>query len=508
MRHSSALSHPKLVVEMNGQTAKHSRRVYIVQGISPEGRTLTINDSDINTLATALLERMYYCKVNGTFVAPPQVDKVHIFRTLREFRGKLLATFGGSPSRISPEEFSQMYTGRKRTIYEQAATDFTIYGVTRRDARSDAFVKCEKVNPTKAPRCIQPRRPVYNVAVGTYLKHIEHDLYRAIQRVFKSSTPVILKGMNANEIASTLATKWGEFDSPVAVGLDATKFDMHVSLAMLEWEHSIYTSLYPKDPELKKLLRWQRHNKGRGFCEDGTLRYSVEGRRFSGDMNTALGNCAIMCAMIYAYARERGVDIQLANNGDDCVVFMEAGELSKFSLGLDEWFISMGFRMTVEMPVYELEHVEFCQMHPINLGSRHVMCRNLSTAREKDSMCLFDISAPSAYSKWMGAVGECGLAIAGGVPIFQAMYAAYGRVGRCSKVTQSVQFQTGFYMLSRGMQAKWSPITEDARYSFYLAFGYTPDEQIAMEEYYQNLNLSDNTTTHCESLVEVYSSPL
>jgi len=401
-----------------------------------------------------------------------------------------------------------MYTGRKRKIYDAAVEDYTRNGVTRRDSRSDAFVKCEKVNPTKAPRCIQPRRPVYNVAVGTYLKHIEHKLYHAVQRVYRTNLPVVFKGLNADETAANLRLKWENFSNPVAIGLDATKFDMHVSESMLMWEHSIYTALYPSEPELKTLLKWQRNNIGRGFCADGYLTYKVRGRRFSGDMNTALGNCLIMCGMMYAYAQERGVHIELANNGDDCVVFMEKTDLQSFSRELDSWFLSLGFRMTVESPVYEFEQIEFCQMHPIHTSVGWRMCRNFETAREKDSICLFDISTPSARRKWMGAVGECGLAIAGGMPVFQAYYQSYCRVGIASNILDSVQMQSGFLMLSRGMESKIHPITDEARYSFFLAFGVTPDEQTALEQYYDDLVLDSNDVTCLESLNECFTAPM
>lgn len=508
VRHKSALTHPKLVVDHYCQTAARVRKMYVVQGIASDNRTLRVDDPDIDTLACALLERMYYCKINGEFVAPPVTDRKHIFHCLAAFRGKLLHKFGCSPSRISPEEFSQMYTGRKRTIYTNAVADYYVYGVTRRDSISNAFVKCGKVNPTKAPRCIQPRKPVYNVAVGTFLKHIEHRLYRSVQSTFGSGTPIVLKGLNASEIATTIVQKWEGFANPVAVGLDAVKFDMHVSENMLAWEHSIYQALYSNDPELKRLLRWQRKNKGRGYCADGRLRYSVEGRRFSGDMNTALGNCLIMCAMIYSYAHDRNIAIDLANNGDDCVVFMDKADLKKFSVGLNEWFYAMGFRMTVEPPAYRLEEIEFCQMRPINLGNEYVMSRDYLIAREKDSICLFDITSEGAYRKWMGAVGECGLAIAGGLPVFQAMYSAYCRAGKPGNVLNSLQMQSGFLMLSRGMESKRRPVSETARFSFFLAYDVTPDEQLALEQYYDELDLTCFNSEWVDSLSDIYAAPL
>jgi hypothetical protein len=507
VRHCSELTHEDLVINHHYQAEVEHRRMYVLQGISGDARTLKLNDPNIDTLASALLERMYYCKVDGKFVEPPPVDVKHVFKTLSQFRGIMLRRFGMKPSRNSPEQFVEMYTGRKRTIYEHAATELHLNGVTRRDARSNSFVKCEKVNPLKAPRCIQPRTPVYNVSLGTYLKHIEHKLYNAIQRTFQSDTPIIIKGYNVVDSANILRSKWDTFRDPVAVGLDATKFDMHVSHAMLKWEHSIYEHLYNGDTELKKLLKWQRNNVGRGYCKDGSLKYKVKGRRFSGDMNTSLGNCIIMCGMIYAFAKEKGVSIELANNGDDCVIFMEREKLNTFMANLDQWFYNLGFRMTVETPVTEFEHIEFCQTHPIKLNRGWTMVRNFNTAREKDSISLIDISMEQAAMKWMGAVGECGLALTGGCPVFQSFYLAYSRNGIKSNVLNSVQMQSGFLMMSRGLESKMDEITDEARASFYYAFDVTPDEQVALEEYYDAWTYK-HTLDHVGELREIDVAPI
>jgi len=484
VRHESNLEHTQLTVHLNSQAACRSRRMFVINGISDDRRTLKVNDPNLNTLKTALLERVFYHQVDGEYVAIEEPAEKHVFQTLRAFRRELVIKLGIS-SPVSPEQFAEMYTGRKRTIYDQAVVDFTTHGVRRRDAYSDSFVKCEKVPSNKAPRCIQPRRPVYNVGVGRYLKPIEHQIYKAIQQVFGSATPVVVKGFNAVQTADILNKKFTRFDKPVALGLDASRFDQHVSPQMLKWEHSVYNSVF-QSSELRKLLRWQVDNVGFGRCEDGWLEYKVQGKRFSGDMNTALGNCLIMCAMIHAYARERGVDVELANNGDDCVVFMEAEHLDKFSRGLDEWFDLMGFVMTREKPVYDIHEVEFCQCKPVYGHHGLVMCRGFNKSREKDSICLFDISKPTASSKWMGAVGECGLAITSGVPVMQEMYNSFVRHGKPSKLTKSVGWQSGMSTMAKGLHARHEEVSSDARYSFFVAFDITPDEQVALEEYYRN----------------------
>jgi hypothetical protein len=40
--------------------------------------------------------------------------------------------------------------------------------------------------------------------------------------------------------------------------------------------------------------------------------------------------------------------------------------------------------------------------------------------------------------------------------------------------------------MAKGLHPKETPISDDARYSFYVAFGITPDEQEALEEYYKD----------------------
>lgn len=479
--------------------------MYVLTGVSSGARSLKVNNPDIMTLRTALLERMYYCKVNGKFEAPPAASYGVINRRLKAFRSKLLRGFPKS-TRISPEQFVQMYKGRKKAIYEKAMEDYYAYGVTRADSTSVAFVKCEKVPCDKAPRCIQPRKPVYNVGVGRYIKPIEHKLYSAIGRVFGDKV-VVVKGFNVKETAEILREKWCSFSDPVAVGLDATKFDMHVGEYMLLWEHSVYNGIYGCRT-LLKYLKWQRKNKGMGFCLDGKLKYTVDGRRFSGDMNTALGNCLIMCAMVYAYAQDRNVQIKLANNGDDCQVFMERADLARFMTGLDQWFFELGFRMTVEDPVYEFNQVEFCQMRPIRVAAGWTMVRNIPKAREKDSISIIPLDNPKVARKWMYAVGECGLALCSGVPIMQEMYKMYMREGVQSKLGESVAMETGMKMLSIGLDAKEDVVTPEAREHVFTAWGYTPDEQIAIEAHYRGMQFNLDNSWVCDNPSYLYSPNL
>jgi len=496
----SNLSDPRLTVNRHAKEVAKPRKLYSIKELSPN-LDLGVNNRDIGTLECALLTRMYYCKVGENFVAPPLVDKDLFASRLSCFKKQLLKrTVRTTP--YTYQETVGTYTGRRHTIYANAYKQLTQLGLSRRDACSIAFVKMELVNPEKAPRCIQPRSPVYNLSLGRYIKAAEHKIYDGIRRVYGDG-PTVMKGFNVSQIGEIARGKWRSFRKPVAVGLDATKFDMHVSPAALAWEHSIYLDMYSQDKKLAGLLAWQMANRGAGYCADGKLKYSVTGKRFSGDMNTGLGNCILMSAMVHAYAESRGVGVKLMNNGDDCVVMMEDEDLDRFNLGLDEWFLDMGFRMVAEEPVYELHKIEFCRMHPIELGEECRMVRNITVSLRKDSMSVHNLSNAATREKWCTAVGTGGLNLTGGVPVVQNFYKCYQRIGcmRMSKFTDDPTFATGMKLMSRGMNELYKEPDAWARVQIFEAWGITPDEQLALEEYYDGWSFSDDisydiTNTH------------
>jgi len=452
---------------------------------------LTINNADITTLECALLERVFYCKVGGTFVEPPVVSNDIYTTRLAEFTSKLCA-LNGTATPVSLNTIVEMYQGRKRTIYENAQRKLELSGLTRKDGYIKTFVKLEKVKKTGAPRCIQPRDPKYTLSVAAYLKPLEHRIYNNIRKIFKDG-PTVIKGYNVEQIGCILRGKWRSFVKPVAIGLDAVKFDLHVSAQALKWEHSVYENVY-KDKQLSRLLAQQIDQRGVGWCKDGKLRYKLKGRRASGDINTGLGNCLIMCGLVYSYAKHIKIDIKLANNGDDCVVFMESGNEANFMAGLDAWFLDMGFRMTAEAPVYELAQVEFCQMRPISMADgRCIMVRNIPTSLRKDSLCTVSIQNAKALRGWMTAVGQGGLALTGGVPIMQNFYRCLERLGekQTSKVVDQLKRNSGMHMLATNMKGRFVKPSDEARLEVFIAWGILPDLQIEMEKYYDGYQLEE-----------------
>jgi hypothetical protein len=322
--------------------------------------------------------------------------------------------------------------------------------------------------------------------LGVYIKPVEHKIYRSIARACKQRM-VVAKGYNVQDLGEEIYKLWTASDDLVFIGLDAHRFDMHVTKEMLEWEHSIYKGLYRGDKKLKELLSWQLYTRAKGYCEDGSVKYTVSGRRCSGDMNTGLGNCIIMCAILFAYRDVMGLNYTFINNGDDCGVFIKRGDVAKFESRIDDFCTLCGFRIGCETPVRHIEQIRFCQMAPVNVNGKWVMVREVDNAREKDSISITKLHTPRMLKQWLYAVGECGLALCSGVPILQSMYMCYMRNGIKSKMDSAVYMECGSRNLSVGMVSKESTIIPETRASFYSAFDYTAEEQMDLERYYSRL---------------------
>jgi hypothetical protein len=481
---------PGLVVQPSGGIPK-VRKVYNILGVSA-GDELIVHNNSLGNMARGVAERVLFLKnEEGEYVHTPQPVNGIVEARLGQFKRRLVGLLsstthvGGELVPCSHEEFPNLYKGRKQTIYKNAVTSLSTMALTIRDAILSTFVKAEKVL-RKAPRIIQPRSPRYNVGIGVFLKPHEGAFYNCINRVWGEK--VVAKGMNAQEVGCLIHNKWTKYSDPVAFMLDAKRFDQHVSIPMLEFEHSIYNTVFD-DPELAELLSWQLVNKGKGYCEDGKLSYTVRGCRMSGDMNTSLGNTILMCAMVYSYMKFRNIPCSFVNNGDDCVLIMERRYQERCSGGLEEWFLELGFQMVVEPPVYQIEHIDFCQCRPVFDGVNYIMVRNLHRALSKDSMCLIDISTIGAFRKWLWAVGSCGLSLTGGIPVYQDFYSCYLRHGEEGKISKHPFFESGLTRMSQGLTRTYSLIDPRTRVSFWEAFGVTPDEQKQAEMYFASLSI-------------------
>lgn len=194
----------------------------------------------------------------------------------------------------------------------------------------------------------------------------------------------------------------------------------------------------------------------------------------SGDMNTSMGNYLIMSSLCYVYCQEVGLKAELMNCGDDCVLIMEKKDLGLMS-SLPAWFLKMGYTMKVETPVYDMEKVEFCQMHPVYCSRGWVMVRRPDTVMTKDCCVVRGNMTLQRLSSWLHAQRVGGAALCGDIPVLGAFYRCFqGEEG-----TEESEYAAP-HKFRAGQQC--GSISSASRYSFWLAFGLTPDDQLALEE--------------------------
>lgn len=478
--------------ELGDKNGRKKERFAVVDTSIPmPGIVFTHNNSADNILR-GLGERLYMVPVGDGFALPPRP----VVFDCGEYADRVIKKMPKFTEPIEAEEFVLLYNGPKRKRYEAAMENVLARGgITERDARISLFIKDEKVlswnKVDPAPRLISPRSPEYCLELGRFIKPIEHLLYKAVARVWGEVT--IYKGLNFNQRGQGLREKWESFLDPVAIGLDASRFDQHVSRKALEWEHSIYTGCYVGPQKyLRWLLKQQLVNSGECYVDNSHIEYSVEGGRMSGDMNTALGNCLIMTGVVWHFLQEMGVRGKLANDGDDCVLIVERGDVERVVQAIPDFFKERGFTMKVEKPVDVFEEIEFCQCHPVWNGEQWTMCRNLPKVLYCDATHIGRTEQEIAVIRH--ATAESGAVWAKGIPVLPSFYRHLGKTGRLGKMSKKqlrlrefLMRNSGTYWHSRGCDSGTQEVTEEARLSFYRAFGVSPSEQVALEEFYNKL---------------------
>jgi hypothetical protein len=425
----------------------------------------------------AVVERVFNYKLKR-----PTLPYGKLTAALKEFKTKLKNRLPKTV-RLNWKQFCESYPSCRRKRYENAVESLKLVPVQAKDSFSSSFLKAEKVNFSedldKTPRLIQPRSPRYIVELGCFIKVIEHRVYQAIDRIFGERT--IAKGMNADRRGRVIDRKWNSFLAPLGIGLDIHRYDQHVSVEALRFEHDVY--MYCDDsPLLARLLKMQLHNVG--FCRtnDGCVKYCVLGCRLSGDPNTALGNCLVVSAMVWSFCRHVGIKkFSLINDGDDCVLFIEKEDRHLLA-SLGEYFEKLGFHMKIAKEVDTLEEVVFCQSQPVRVGPDYRMVRQPKIALSKDLLTVKSMETEADWAFLSSAIGCCGLALCSGVPVMQAFYVFLDKGCRVKETNPT----TGMEYLALGMRSHYSVVLPSTRASFYSAFGITPSYQVELEDYFHH----------------------
>lgn len=453
-----------------------------------------VPNNNVANLGIALQRRVFQEKDGaGGFrmIKPPQ--KGNFEKLLSDFRTAVLNVLPPM-RRASYDEVINTYKGGKKSRYMVAKLKLRQGMVSKRHARLKSFVKVEKLSKVGDPRIISPRSFEYTLELATYLKLNEKKFIKAINDVFGEIT--VMKGLNILQRGKAIHRKWIQMEQlgvVCFVGFDFSRFDAHVGEEGLSFEHTFYIPVF-NDDNLNRLLNFQLKTMGVGIATDGSIHFEKDGQRCSGDINTSLGNIILAAAMLWVWIKKTGITCKAINDGDDNGVFLLEKDLGKFLYGLEDFFLSLGFPVEIEEPVFDVEKVVFCQSSPIWTPSGYTMIRNPKTAINKDITTTMSCQTKNEIMSWLGAVGMCGMILNLNVPVqynLARKMLSSGTIPKKQEYYDRVN-EWGNIERSKGLQRKWSdphsvhPLT---RLSYFKAFGIRPAEQIALEEYYDTLDL-------------------
>lgn len=387
---------------------------------------------------------------------------------------------------LSLEDALATFKGTRQKLYARAYDSLLVEPLGKRDSRIKAFVKAEKFNPADKknpdPRMIQARDPRYNLHLARFLRGIEHFVYGLKHRGRK----VIVKCCNPLERAQIILDKFSAFKHGVCLSIDGSRWDKHIALKVLEVEHDFYQSFYPGDHELKQLLHWQSYNRCR---TSNGVKYAVSGGRMSGDMNTALGNCLLMTAMVFAAMRRLDIkDFDIVDDGDDCLLMFESELLDKINKELPNIFLEFGQEIKLENHATKYTDIIFCQCKPTWNGHEFTMARDWRKVLSQSCCGTKHWNDPNLVRPMFGLLGDCENALHHGIPILQEYASTLRRLSGGARATMahmdsSYQYRIANYQLGEIHEIAADEVKAVSRIMFQHTWGVDPSTQLAIEQH-------------------------
>jgi hypothetical protein len=175
-------------------------------------------------------------------------------------------------------------------------------------------------------------------------------------------------------------------------------------------------------------------------------------------------------------------------DGDDVLVIIEESDYSKFE-SAKPWYLKRGFRMKVENPVNILERIDFCKSRPVWTPQGYLMVRNVRISMEKDCLARRDLNSRKLFERWAAAVGMGGISLCGGIPIMQSYYQSFVRNSSGAKPLDNDPTMKDYLHKVSNMSRRFMTVDYRTRASFFMAFDICPEEQMAVERYYDDVNI-------------------
>lgn len=264
------------------------------------------------------------------------------------------------------------------------------------------FNKIEKMGIDLAPesgvltakpgRLIQARHPTFNLMFGRYIKAIEYQMAR---------DPFLAgffgKG-NYDQVAAKIEKLRAKYSHYTEV--DHRSFDAHVTRALLKLSHKFYEACFPWSSELRELCRAQLRNR----CESRHgNKYTTDGTRQSGDVDTSLGNSLVNYAILKYCLHKLGLKGEVIVCGDDSIIFTnEPINLDRFR----ELCAQLNMETVVKPSTTNIHQVDFCQCRFVyNSTGKPTMMKN--PERLNDIFGMAYGCKPRDYGRYLSEIAYC-----------------------------------------------------------------------------------------------------
>ncbi|APG76283.1 hypothetical protein 2 [Hubei tombus-like virus 24] len=330
------------------------------------------------------------------------------------------------------------------------------------------FIKHEKGDdPESTPRGIQYRSFKWTALFKRVLGPFEMRLWRLGQDFQPSplAERMFSKNLNPRAVAHNLRNGWLKFADPVADLWDVSRMDAHLGRLVREMiEFPTYRmGTYGFDDFIGAM----RHNICR--TKNGIV-YEMDYTMCSGEACTSAGDSIVMAAVLdFVY---RDIPHHKLVCGDDCVVIRERGCVPDSSV-----FAQCGLPVKSDV-VDQFERVEFCQSRPVCVAGVWTMVRNPDRVVNRALCTIKNFGGEvRPYQDWLASVGVGELESGAGVPVVQTLALELMKLGQ-----PRPHFVREYLEHRRTLQQREPlEVTDETRHSFWLAWGWTPEEQVRFE---------------------------
>jgi len=245
-----------------------------------------------------------------------------------------------------------------------------------------------------------------------------------------------------------------------------------------------------RDPMLRRLCSWTLVSK---CCTAHGIKYALRGKRCSGDMDTALGNCLIVFCVIYAMVtalRIRKWDTLI--DGDDVLLILERNALTCQQFRL--FTLTCGFETTPQIHLH-FQSIDFCRSRPVCVNGSWRFVRRPWRAIATFLCSHRHFHDPGFGLRMMKSMALCELVTQLGVPILQPLALAVLKALEATSLSNVFDSDDVYKLrqLNLGVHSSpqyyahtvAQPITSDTRISFEMAFGISPALQVDIESYFE-----------------------